>query len=390
VNLFFGAPFLFTIILVIFAFALLFTLRLNSKGSFLAARLHFTASSYFFLIFQSLATGKSANFHFFLLAEVLALFFIFPPSQKAWKLGLAFFVLFSFAALQLPRHFMSPFANLQIPVANQILTEVSLGVLIFCFAFYINSIFLNAEKYLEFEQQKSEQLLLNILPPSIALELKASGSTKPVHFESASILFTDFKGFTTIAETLSPQDLVAELDRCFSYFDSLMDRYNLEKLKTIGDSFMCAGGIPVTNKTHAIDCILAAMEIQAFMNQMKELKAMQGLPYWELRLGINSLPLVAVVIGAKKFAYDVWSDTVNTASSCESSGVPGRINISGTTYASVKDFFECEFRGHIAAKHKGEIEMYFVTGLRPELSRNGDGRVPNDRFKELYQSVANS
>ena len=236
-------------------------------------------------------------------------------------------------------------------------------------------------------RQKSDNLLLNILPPQIAEELKSMNAVRPLRFDSASVLFTDFQGFTKIAESLSAEDLVAELDRCFSYFDSVVARHRLEKLKTIGDSFMCAGGIPIPNHTHAVDCILAAMEIQAFMNQMKSIKAQNAMPYWELRLGIHSGPLVAGVIGEKKFAYDVWGDTVNTASRAESSGAVGRINITGATHSLVKDFFDCEHRGTVAAKNKGEIDMYFVNGIRPDLSREGDGRVPGERFREMLAAT---
>ena len=243
---------------------------------------------------------------------------------------------------------------------------------------------------IERERDKSDRLLLNILPEEIATELKTANAVHPVRFESAPVLFADFQGFTKIVEGLSPEDLVAELDRCFSYFDAVTARHNLEKLKTIGDSFMCAGGIPIPNHTHAIDCILAAMEIQASMNQMKDLKSQQGLPYWELRLGIHSGPLVAGVIGEKKFAYDVWGDTVNTASRAESSGAVGRINITGATYELVETFFDCEHRGTVAAKNKGEIDMYFVNGIRAELSRDGDGRVPGDVFGRMYKMLEES
>ncbi|MBS0618974.1 MAG: hypothetical protein JSR44_12345, partial [Spirochaetes bacterium] len=174
----------------------------------------------------------------------------------------------------------------------------------------------------------------------------------------------------------------------FSYFDSLMPRYNLEKLKTIGDSYMCAGGVPVRNRTHAIDCVLAALEIQRFMNQMKDVKAQNGFPYWELRLGIHSGPLVAGVIGESKFAYDVWGDTVNTASRMESSGAAGHVNISYATYELVKDFFVCRPRGKVATKHKGEIDMYFVESLQQHLARDSEGITPNDDFHVAYAMVA--
>lgn len=241
----------------------------------------------------------------------------------------------------------------------------------------------------EQEKIKSEKLLLNILPEEIAKELKEQGSTKPVFYESVSVMFTDFKGFTKIAESLSPTELITELDGCFSYFDSLMERYNLEKLKTIGDSYMCAGGIPMANKTHPIDCILAALEIQAVMNQVKELKEGLGHPYWELRLGIHTGPLIAGVIGEKKFAYDVWGDTVNTASRMESSGIIGKVNISSATYEFVKDFFNCEYRGKVQAKNKGEVEMYFVTGIKKELSIDNDCRTPSYKFWMLHERVKN-
>ena len=236
----------------------------------------------------------------------------------------------------------------------------------------------------ESERNKSEKLLLNILPKDVANELKEKGFAEPVLFENVSVMFTDFKGFTTIAETLTPQELIKDLDACFVQFDKITERFNLEKLKTIGDSYMCAGGIPRRNTTHAVDCCLAALEIQSFMNLMKELKEERGFPYWELRLGIHSGPLVAGVIGERKFAYDVWGDTVNTASRMESSGTPGKINISGSAYELVKEFFDCEYRGRVKAKNKGEVEMYYVNGLRPEYSKDGDARTPNGRFWENY------
>ncbi len=245
-----------------------------------------------------------------------------------------------------------------------------------------------AEDGLAKQHEASEKLLRNILPAEVANELKQHGVSEPRYFASTTVCFTDFAGFTQISESMAPKELVAELDRCFSYFDSVTERNNLEKLKTIGDSYMFAGGIPLEKKTHAVDAVMAALEIQAFMNQMKEIKTAQGLPYWELRLGIHSGDLVAGVIGEKKFAYDVWSDTVNTASRCESSGVSGKINISGATYALVKDFFACEYRGAVPAKHKGNIDMYFVTGLLPELCRDGDPRVPNQVFRERYAALA--
>lgn len=241
------------------------------------------------------------------------------------------------------------------------------------------------KRQLETSYQESERLLLNILPKKVAKELKDRGAVEPVSFSSVTVVFTDFKGFTMIAETMTPKELVTQLDICFSHFDSVTEHFGLEKLKTIGDAYMCAGGIPDAGNTHPIDCVRAALEIQNFMNTMKEIKQRSNTPFWELRLGMHTGPLVAGVIGTKKFAYDVWGDTVNTASRMESSGAPGKINISNTTYELVKDFFDCEFRGKISAKNKGEIEMYFVNGIKPELSMDGDGVHPNEKYQELYE-----
>jgi class 3 adenylate cyclase len=240
---------------------------------------------------------------------------------------------------------------------------------------------------LETERRKSDKLLLNILPPKIAEELKQNGKVKPVHYESASILFTDFKDFTKLAEQLTPEELVDELDYCFSYFDMVTETHNLEKLKTIGDSYMCVAGIPTPNPTHAIDAVLAALQIQAFMGWRRQEKIQNNQSYFEIRLGIHSGSLLAGVIGKKKFSYDVWGDAVNIASRLESSSLPGAINISQATFELVKDFFECEHRGKIAAKNKGDIDMYFVNRIKNHLSFDSVGLLPNDEFNALYSAL---
>jgi len=223
-------------------------------------------------------------------------------------------------------------------------------------------------KNLNQERAKSDSLLLNILPASVAEELKMRDSVSPRHYESASVLFTDFVGFTQIAEGMTPDELVAELDACFSRFDAIARKHKLEKIKTIGDSYMAVGGVPAANRTHAVDSALAALEIQRFMTELAAKKAALNQPCWQLRIGVHTGPLVAGVIGGEKFAYDVWGDTVNTASRLESSGVAGRINISAATYEQVKGLFVCEHRGKILAKNKGEIDMYFVNSVNSEPS----------------------
>jgi len=239
------------------------------------------------------------------------------------------------------------------------------------------------------EREKSDKLLLNILPEKVAEELKEKDEVEPLIYDSVSVLFTDFVGFTKIGMSISPDELIRELDGCFTQFDEIIARFKLEKLKTIGDSYMCAGGLPVTNTTHPVDACLAALEFQAFMNQMRKIKGDMGLSYWELRLGINTGPVTAGVVGKHKFAYDIWGDTVNTASRMESSGVPGRVNISGATYELVRDYFECEYRGEIEAKGKGRVPMYYVNRIREQLSADDAGRLPNDDFKQMYGKISN-
>jgi class 3 adenylate cyclase len=237
------------------------------------------------------------------------------------------------------------------------------------------------------ERRKSEELLLNTLPRKIADELKQTGKVKPVYYQSASILFTDFKDFTKLAEQLTPEELVEELDYCFSSFDMIIEAHNLEKLKTIGDSYMCVGGIPTPNRTHAIDAVLAALQIQAFMGWRRQEKIQNNQPYWKIRIGIHSGPLLAGVIGKKKFTYDVWGDAVNIASRMESSSLPGASNISQSTFELVKDFFDCEYRGKIAVKNKGDVDMYFVNGIKKHLSFDPLGLLPNDDFNALYSTI---
>ncbi|HPH81416.1 MAG TPA: adenylate/guanylate cyclase domain-containing protein [Flavobacteriales bacterium] len=213
------------------------------------------------------------------------------------------------------------------------------------------------------EKKRSDELLLNILPEEVAEELKEKGEAEARLIEDVTVLFTDFKGFTAMSEKLSPKDLVRDIHECFSAFDHIMEKYGIEKIKTIGDAYMAAGGIPVECPNHAVNIIKAAFEIREFIAEGKARKIENNLPFFEIRIGIHSGPVVAGIVGVKKFAYDIWGDTVNTASRMESSGEPGKVNISSTTYAKVKDSFSCEYRGKITAKGKGEIEMYFVEPL---------------------------
>lgn len=207
------------------------------------------------------------------------------------------------------------------------------------------------------EKKKSDDLLYNILPYETAQELKQFGKTEAKQFESTSVLFTDFVSFTSTAEKLTPSELVTEIDECFQAFDNIAEKYGIEKIKTIGDSYMAAGGIPVPNANHAQNTVAAAIEILAFMNQRNKYAKLAVL---ELRLGINSGSVVAGVVGFKKFQYDIWGDTVNTAARMEQNSEPGRINISESTYELIKHLYSCEYRGEIEAKGKGKVKMFFV------------------------------
>ncbi len=212
------------------------------------------------------------------------------------------------------------------------------------------------------EKEKSDNLLLNILPEETAEELKTKGNSKARSFEMVTVLFTDFKGFTSIAEILNPGELVAEIDHCFKAFDNIISNYDIEKIKTIGDAYMCAGGLPVANKTNSVDVVRAAIDIRDFMLKLKENRERKNEPFFEIRIGVHTGPVVAGIVGIKKFQYDIWGDTVNIASRMESSGEVGEVNVSGTTYNLIKKKFECVHRGKIEAKNKGAVDMYFVKG----------------------------
>ena len=239
---------------------------------------------------------------------------------------------------------------------------IGLGLLlIIAFIIYRNSLQKSRiNKILDKQKDQIEHLLLNILPKEIASELQTSGQSKPRHFEEASILFTDFKGFTAIADKLSPGELVEDLNECFIAFDNVIEKYSLEKIKTIGDSYMCAGNIPSPDPDHAYKIIKAALEIQDFMQQYNLLRSEKGLEPWEIRIGLHIGPVVAGVVGKKKYAYDIWGTSVNIASRMESNGTPGRVNVSGPAYELIKDRFECTYRGKIYAKNLGDLDMYYL------------------------------
>ncbi len=235
------------------------------------------------------------------------------------------------------------------------------------------------------EKEKTEALLANLLPKNTADELMAKGKATKIKYNFVTVLFSDIQGFTKIAEEMNPEVLIDELDKFFFTFDSVVEKYRIEKIKTIGDAYMCAGGIPEKNRTNPVEVILAALEMRAYMTRLKESSELEGMKFWDIRIGIHTGTVVAGVVGQKKMSYDIWGDTVNTASRMESSGEAGKINISGTTYEFVKDFFSCDYRGKMPVKYKGELEMYFVKDIIPELCDENGG--PNRKFVVKMQML---
>jgi len=228
------------------------------------------------------------------------------------------------------------------------------------------------KKALESERNKSDSLLLNILPEHVARELKEKGSITPKHYPIATVLFADLAGFTKITKGMDPKALVDELNYLFVGFDRIIQHHAMEKIKTLGDGYMAAAGIPIQNSTNPVEAIEAALELIEFVYERREHNLKNGLPPWELRIGIHTGEVIAGVIGSNKFSYDIWGATVNTASRMESAGEPGKLNISGITYQLVKEKFRCVRRGKIEVKNMGKMEMYFVDGRINETLHNNE------------------
>jgi class 3 adenylate cyclase/FixJ family two-component response regulator len=220
------------------------------------------------------------------------------------------------------------------------------------------------KEIIEAAKLQSDSLLLNILPGEIADELKKFGKSYARKHDQVSVLFADIKGFTSIAEKLTPVKLVTQLDEVFGAFDNIIAKHGMEKIKTIGDAYMCACGLPLADNENAIKSVNAALDMQQFIKEFGAANKIQNLPVFEIRIGIHTGPLVAGVVGLKKFAYDIWGDAVNLASQMEQHSEPGKVNISGETYSLVKNSFNCTYRGKIETKSKGEVDMYFVDSVK--------------------------
>jgi len=243
------------------------------------------------------------------------------------------------------------------------------------------------KRTIEAEKEKSDQLLLNILPNEVARQLKSKGKAGTREYKQVSVLFTDFKSFSTISKELNPNELVGTLDAYFARFDEIAMSHYLEKIKTIGDSYMCAGGLPLSNRSNPIDAVLAGLEMQHYVQSLHPAMRAAEKTLWELRIGIHTGPVIAGVIGKKRFAYDIWGDTVNIASRMEQSGQTGMVNISGTTYELIREYFICDYRGKVETKNMGKIEMYFVKSLKPTYALDASGILPNDLMISLVNKL---
>ncbi|MCO4770071.1 MAG: adenylate/guanylate cyclase domain-containing protein [Deltaproteobacteria bacterium] len=263
-----------------------------------------------------------------------------------------------------------------------------IGVLVNATAVRLRIVEFLSQKQIEIEKAKNEELLLNILPHEVANELKAHGRVRARHIKSCSILFSDFVGFTNMSRRVDPAELVHSLDRAFSHFDDIMERQGLEKLKTIGDAYMCAGGVLGDQPDHLVSCVLAGLEMLDVLEH-EDILAPDG-SRWEMRLGIHCGPVVAGVIGNKKFAYDLWGDTVNTAARMESTAQPSSVNMASEVFDLIQEFFVGVDRGFIPVRGKGPVSMTRLTRLRPRFSRDQSGRQPNAAFFDALERWLNS
>jgi class 3 adenylate cyclase len=299
------------------------------------------------------------------LAPLSALIFHDIRKARLW-MGL---VIAAIAATALFNGYFEEFGD-NIERSQKILLDtMNLGgatlVIYFAIQYFVKTINKN-NRLLEEEKQKSDSLLLNILPAQVAEELKRSGKTHPTLYQDTTIIFTDFKDFTQFSELFTPEELIGELDDCFAKFDEIITRNGLEKIKTMGDAYMCVAGIPKNEEDaqkNAVNALKAAVEMAGYIKDVKAKRLAEGKVYWDIRIGVHTGDVVAGVVGKKKFAFDIWGDAVNTANRVETCGEGGRVNISGTTYKLVKDYFECSYRGKLPVKNKGELDMYFVDAM---------------------------
>lgn len=336
---------------------------LNKRANFLAARLLFNLSALAFISFYVLALGPQVNGQIFFLLVTVTAFFIYPETEKHYQYAIIFLSAVIFITVEIYFYFFTQ-PLLKIPDALAVLFKLSfsIGFLIFLttFSYYIANHYQEAEKLLALEKKYSDDLLHSILPDSIIKRLKIEPGIIADRFEATTILFADIVGFTELSEQATPRTLVKLLNQMFSVFDELTDYYGLEKIKTMGDAYMVAGGLPIANKNHAQTVANLALDMQAKLAEFNQ----QQRQNFQIRIGIHTGSVIAGVIGIKKFVYDIWGDAVNIASRMESHGIAGEIQVSEATYLALKDQYVFEERGTIEVKGKGEMRVYLLKGKK--------------------------
>jgi len=334
----------------------LIVLIFNNKGWRILATIWLTITSYISVLLFLYLLGYSSGVSVVCFLIIILPYMTFPRKARKLAHGFSILACLTLIVTVLFQSNINAHYDEVDPYLSQVINISITGFICLALIWSMSVLLDRSEELLMAEQKKSDDLLHNILPVNIAQDLKEIGKTIPQRHENVTILFTDFKGFTELVASISEITLVNELNDIFGQFDDIVEEAGVEKIETIGDAYVAASGLGAGTAEHASNCIAAAKQMLSYLeerNRKHEIK-------WRMRVGIHSGPIVAGVVGKKKFRYDLFGDTINTASRMESSGEPGKINISGSTYQLVKNEIDSEYRGKIYAKGKGEMEMYFV------------------------------
>jgi len=334
----------------------LIVLIFNNKGWRVLATIWLTIASYISVLLFLYLLGYSSGVTVICFLIIILPYMTFPRKARKLAHGFSILACLTLIVTVLLQSNINAHYDEVDPYLSQVVNISITGFICLALIWSLSVLIDRSEESLVAEQKKSDDLLHNILPVNVAKDLKETGRTIPQRHKNVTILFTDFKGFTELVASISEITLVNELNDIFGRFDEIVEEAGVEKIETIGDAYVAASGLGEGVAEHAINCITAAQQMLYYLeerNRKHEIK-------WRMRVGIHSGPIVAGVVGKKKFRYDLFGDTINTASRMESSGEPGKINISGPTYQLVKNDIDCEYRGEIHAKGKGEMEMYFV------------------------------
>ncbi len=334
----------------------LLVLIFNKNGYRVLASVWLTISSYASVLFFLYLLGYSSGVAFICFLIIILPYMTFPRKARNLAHGFSLLACLTLIVTVLFQSNINAHYGEMDPYLSQVVNISITGFICLTLIWSLSVLIDKTEEFLMIEQQKSDDLLHNILPANIIRDLKESGKTIPKRHNNVTILFTDFEGFTKLVASISAITLVNELNDIFGRFDEIMEETEVEKIETIGDAYMAACGLEKEIPNHAAKCIRAAQKMLSYLEERNKSHEI----VWRMRVGIHSGTIVAGVVGKKKFAYDLFGDTINTASRIESAGVAGKINISSSTYELVKNDFTCLPRGKIFAKGKGELEMYFV------------------------------